>query len=50
MAEENSTTPHMTKRMNLFLDENLYSRLNEAVWMTRSMPEISTVFRKRANG
>ena len=46
MAEENSTTPHMTKRMNLFLDENLYSRLNEAVWMTRSMTDISHGFQK----
>jgi metal-responsive CopG/Arc/MetJ family transcriptional regulator len=40
MPEENSTTPLLTKRVNLFLDENLYSRLNEAAWTTRvSMSE-----------
>ena len=35
MPEEKPTTPLMTKRVNLFLDENLYSRLNEAAWTTR---------------
>ena len=30
MPEENSPISLMTKRLNLFLDENLYSRLNEA--------------------
>ena len=40
MPEENSTTPLMTKRVNLFLDENLYKRLNEAAWTPRvSMSE-----------
>mgnify|MGYP006173884009 CR=1 FL=1 len=35
-----STTPFMTKRLNLFLDEDLYSRLNETAWTTRiSMSE-----------
>jgi len=38
--EEKPATPLMTKRVNLFLDENLYSRLNEAAWTTRvSMSE-----------
>lgn len=35
MPEEQPTTPLMTKRVNLFLDEDLYSRLNEAAWTTR---------------
>lgn len=40
MPEEQPTTPLMTKRVNLFLDEDLYSRLNEAAWTTRvSMSE-----------
>ena len=40
MPEEKPATPLMTKRVNLFLDENLYSRLNEAAWTTRvSMSE-----------
>ncbi len=40
MPEEQPTTPLLTKRVNLFLDEDLYSRLNEAAWTTRvSMSE-----------
>ena len=40
MPEEPPTPPLMTKRVNLFLDEDLYSRLNEAAWTTRvSMSE-----------
>ena len=40
MPEEQPTTPLMTKRVNLFLDEDLYSRLNEDAWTTRvSMSE-----------
>ena len=40
MPEEKPATPLMTKRVNLFLDEDLYSRLNEAAWTTRvSMSE-----------
>ena len=40
MPEEKPTTPLMTKRVNLFLDEDLYSRLNESAWTTRvSMSE-----------
>tara|TARA_Y100000593_G_scaffold13098_1_gene24396 strand:- start:5750 stop:5917 length:168 start_codon:yes stop_codon:yes gene_type:complete len=40
MPEEQPTTPLMTKRVNLFLDEDLYSRLNDAAWTTRvSMSE-----------
>ena len=40
MPEEQPTTPLMTKRVHLFLDEDLYSRLNEAAWTTRvSMSE-----------
>ena len=40
MPEEQPTTPPMPKRVNLFLDENLYKRLNEAAWTTRvSMSE-----------
>ena len=40
MPEEKPATPLMTKRVNLFVDEDLYSRLNEAAWTTRvSMSE-----------
>tara|TARA_Y100001938_G_scaffold18955_1_gene23615 strand:+ start:71 stop:238 length:168 start_codon:yes stop_codon:yes gene_type:complete len=40
MPEEQPATPRLTKRVNLFLDEDLYSRLNDAAWTTRvSMSE-----------
>ena len=40
MPEEQPATPLLTKRVNLFIDENLYKRLNEAAWTTRvSMSE-----------